>query len=206
MKRKKSSKQWMDEHFSDQYVQRAKAEGYRGRAAYKLEELDKKHALFKRGMTVVDLGSAPGAWSQVVVKRVGNSGQVIASDILEMAPIHGVMFVQGDFREENILRELQQQMGAQRADLVISDMAPNISGMASIDQPASFYLAELALDLCQTVLKPEGRFLVKLFQGAGFDEYMHLMRNTFSQVTLCKPKASRPRSKEVYALASGLKL
>lgn len=206
MKRKKSSKRWMDEHFSDQYVQRAKEEGYRGRAAYKLEELDNKHRLFKAGMIVVDLGAAPGSWSQVVVKKVGDKGKVIASDILEMEPIHGVLFVQGDFREEQILYELQQEMGAKKADLVISDMAPNISGVASIDQPASIYLAELALDLCHRVLQPEGRFLVKLFQGPGFDEYMKLMRDNFSHVTLCKPKASRPRSREVYALAQGLKL
>lgn len=206
MKRKKSSKRWMDEHFSDQYVQRAKDEGFRGRAAYKLEELDKKHRLFKPGMIVVDLGAAPGSWSQVVVKKVGGKGKVIASDILEMEPIHGVMFVQGDFREDQVLHELQQEMGAQKADLVISDMAPNISGVASIDQPASIYLAELALDLCNRVLHPEGRFLVKLFQGPGFDEYMKLMRDNFSHVTLCKPKASRPRSREVYALAHSLKL
>lgn len=204
MKRKKSSKRWLDERFADPYVMRAKQDGYRGRAAYKLEELDKRHKLFRPGMIVVDLGSAPGSWSQVVVKRVGNRGKVIASDILEMEPIDGVSFVQGDFREEAILRELVQQMGAQKADLVISDMAPNISGMASIDQPASLYLAELALDLCHRVLHPEGRFLVKLFQGPGFDEYKKLMRDNFSQVTLCKPKASRPRSKEVYALAQGL--
>lgn len=196
----------MDEHFSDQYVQRAKDEGFRGRAAYKLEELDKKHRLFKPGMIVVDLGAAPGSWSQVVVKKVGGKGKVIASDILEMEPIHGVMFVQGDFREDQVLHELQQEMGAQKADLVISDMAPNISGVASIDQPASIYLAELALDLCNRVLHPEGRFLVKLFQGPGFDEYMKLMRDNFSHVTLCKPKASRPRSREVYALAHSLKL
>ena len=206
MKRKKSSKRWMDEHFSDQYVQRAKDEGFRGRAAYKLEELDKKHRLFKAGMIVVDLGAAPGSWSQVVVKKVGDKGKVIASDILEMEPIHGVLFVQGDFREDQVLHELQQEMGAKKADLVISDMAPNISGVASIDQPASIYLAELALDLCHRVLQPEGRFLVKLFQGPGFDEYKKLMRDNFSQVTLCKPKASRSRSREVYALAQGLKL
>jgi len=196
----------MDEHFSDPYVQQAKSDGYRGRAAYKLEELDKKHGLLKPGMTVVDLGAAPGAWSQVVVKRLRGSGDVIASDILNMEPIHGVVFVQGDFREDDILRELQQQMRSKKADLVISDMAPNMSGMASIDQPASYYLAELAMDLCQRVLKPEGTFLVKLFQGQGFDEYMTLLRNSFSHVTVCKPKASRPRSKEVYALARGIDL
>jgi len=196
----------MEEHLSDQYVQRAKSKGYRGRAAFKLDELDKKHGLLKPGMTVIDLGAAPGSWSQVVVKRVGKSGTVIASDILEIQPIHGVMFVQGDFREENIMRELLQEMGSDRADLVISDMAPNMSGMASIDQPASYYLAELALDLCHRVLKPDGCFLVKLFQGAGIDEYMRELHNSFSQVTLCKPKASRARSKEVYALARGLNL
>lgn len=206
MNRKKSSKQWLDEHFSDPYVQQAKDDGYRGRAAYKLDELDKKYGLFKTGMTVVDLGAAPGAWSQVVVKRLHGSGQVIASDILDMEPIHGVMFVQGDFRDDDILRELQREMGSKKADLVISDMAPNMSGMASIDQPASYYLAELAVDLCHRVLKPEGTFLVKVFQGQGFDEYMALLRNSFSHVTVCKPKASRPRSKEVYALARGFNL
>lgn len=196
----------MDEHFSDEYVLRAKEDGLRGRAAYKLQELDKKHRLLKPGMLVVDLGAAPGSWSQVAANKVGSKGKVIASDILEMEPIDGVLFLQGDFREEPVFDELLEQMGAKKADLVISDMAPNISGMASIDQPASLYLAELALDLCHRILRPEGRFLVKLFQGPGFDEYIKLMRDNFSHVTLCKPKASRPRSREVYALAQGLKL
>lgn len=196
----------MDEHFSDEYVLRAKQDGLRGRAAYKLQELDKKHRLLKPGMLVVDLGAAPGSWSQVAVKKVGSKGKVIASDILDMEPIQGVVFLQGDFREQPVLDELLLKMGAKKADLVISDMAPNISGMASIDQPASLYLAELALDLCHRILRPEGRFLVKLFQGPGFDEFVKVMRDNFSRVTLCKPKASRPRSREVYVLAQGLKL
>ena len=197
----KSSRRWLREHFSDPYVKQAQQEGYRSRAIYKLQELQDRDKLFKPGMTVVDLGAAPGGWSQLVVGLVGKKGKVIALDILPMDAIPGVEFIQGDFTEEAVLSQLLQQMGAARADWVISDMAPNMSGIESVDQPRSMELAELALDLATSVLNERGGLLVKVFQGAGFDEFLRHMRQEFPKVVIRKPKASRDRSNEVYLLA-----
>jgi 23S rRNA (uridine2552-2'-O)-methyltransferase len=205
MSRSKSSKGWLREHFDDPYVKKAQFEGRRSRALFKLDEIDKKDRLFKKGAIVVDLGAAPGGWSELAVEKVGDSGQVFALDILPMNPIAGVSFIQGDFREESVLNQLLKAMGGQRADLVLSDMAPNISGMNAVDQPRAMYLVELALDLARQVLKPGGSFLVKVFQGEGFDEYLAQVRSSFSSVKTRKPDASRARSREVYLLAKGFK-
>lgn len=201
MARTKTSKAWMREHVTDLYVRQAKHEGYRSRAAYKLQEIDARDRLLKPGMTVVDLGAAPGGWSQVAAVKVGPGGGVIAVDLLAMRPVKGVTFVQGDFREDAVLRQVEQVLGARLADLVISDMAPNISGIGVIDQARSAHLAELASEFCRTHLKPGGALLVKAFQGAGFDELLAALRSTFSRVVVRKPKASRDRSSEVYLLA-----
>jgi 23S rRNA (uridine2552-2'-O)-methyltransferase len=208
-KSSKSSRKWLDEHFSDHYVKKSQAEGWRSRAVYKLEEIDAKDRLIKPGMNVVDLGAAPGGWSQYAARAMrerGGAGKVFALDILPMASIAGVDFIEGDFREAEVLDQLLGLMGNvaenKGADLVLSDMAPNTSGVAAVDLPRAMYLCELALDLAVQVLKPEGRFLVKVFQGEGFEEYLRDMRSRFSQVTTRKPKASRPRSREVYLLAS----
>lgn len=205
----KSSRQWLDEHFSDHYVKRSQTEGWRSRAVYKLEEMDQKDKLIKGGMNVVDLGAAPGGWSQYAAKCMrerGGAGRVFALDILPMASIAGVDFIEGDFREAEVLDQLMTLMGEvaenQGADLVLSDMAPNTSGVAAVDLPRAMYLAELAMDLALQVLKPQGRFLVKVFQGEGFEDYLRSMRSQFSQVVSRKPKASRSRSREVYLLAS----
>lgn len=205
----KSSRQWLDEHFSDHYVKRSQTEGWRSRAVYKLEEMDQKDKLIKGGMNVVDLGAAPGGWSQYAAKCMrerGGAGRVFALDILPMASIAGVDFIEGDFREAEVLDQLVTLMGEvaenQGADLVLSDMAPNTSGVAAVDLPRAMYLAELAMDLALQVLKPQGRFLVKVFQGEGFEDYLRSMRSQFSQVVSRKPKASRSRSREVYLLAS----
>lgn len=205
MARSKSSNRWLDEHFSDPYVKQSQKDGYRSRASYKLIELDQKDRLFKPGMSVVDLGSAPGGWSQVAADRVGDRGTVLASDILPMDSIAGVEFIQGDFTEEAVLEQLLAALGGQKADLVISDMAPNMSGMNAVDQPAAIYLVELALDMARQVLKPGGHFVAKVFHGEGFDPLLQDTRNAFSKVAVRKPDASRARSREVYLVARGFK-
>lgn len=205
MSRSKSSAGWLREHFNDVYVKRAQAEGVRSRAVYKLEELIDRDRLLKPGMTVVDLGAAPGGWSQLVRQRLGEAGKVFALDILPMQGIAGVDFLEGDFREESVLRALEARLEGQQVDLVLSDMAPNMSGVALTDQIRAMALAELALDFSRQWLKPGGAFLIKLFQGAGFDDYLRSLRADFSRVTMRKPKASRARSREVYALATGRK-
>jgi len=195
----------MLEHLNDPYVKLAQKEGYRARAAYKLMEIDDKDKLIKPGMTVVDLGSAPGSWSQVAVQRLKGQGKVIALDILDMQPIAGVTFIQGDFREESVLRLLEEKLNKTQVDLVIADMAPNISGVKDVDQAGAAYLTELALDFSKEWLKPSGNFLVKVFIGAGFEEILQNMRQMFDKVVTRKPKASRDRSSEVYLLGLGRK-
>ena len=195
----------MNEHFDDEYVRRAQQEGYRSRAIYKLIEIQQKDQLLKPGMTVIDLGAAPGGWSEYAVRKLGGKGRMIALDILPMEPIDGVEIIQGDFREDNVLAQLLDLIGESGADLVISDMAPNISGMEVVDIPRSYYLADLALDLAIQVLKPGGGLLVKLFQGEGFDDYQKALKQNFKRVVMRKPKASRARSREIYALATGYK-
>ncbi|MEC9483407.1 MAG: 23S rRNA (uridine(2552)-2'-O)-methyltransferase RlmE [Halomonas sp.] len=201
----KSSAGWLKEHFDDPYVQRSWQDGYRSRASYKLLEIDAKDQLFKPGMTVIDLGAAPGGWSQIAADKVGPSGVVIASDILEMDALAGVDFIQGDFTEDSVLDAILATLGERPVDLIISDMAPNMSGMAAIDQPQAMYLVELALDLARQTLRPGGRFLAKVFQGEGFDDFLKELRSSFSRVVTRKPEASRARSREVYLLAEGYK-
>jgi 23S rRNA (uridine2552-2'-O)-methyltransferase len=205
MKRSRTSKAWMREHVTDPYVQQANREGYRSRAVYKLIEMDERDHLLKPGMTVVDLGAAPGSWTQVVAKKIGASGVLVAFDILPMDPVHGAIFIQGDFREDSALEQLDTALRGRPVDLVISDIAPNISGIGLADQARSMHLAELALDFSRQHLKPGGNFLVKVFQGDGFDEFVREMRARFSQVLVRKPKASRDRSTEVYMLGKGLR-
>ena len=201
--RSKSSQRWLKEHFSDPYVKKAQAEGLRSRAAYKLEEVVERDRLLKPGMTVVDLGAAPGGWSQWVRKALGDSGRVIALDILEMPSLAGVEFLHGDFREDAVLSALEATLAGAAVDLVLSDMAPNKSGMDAVDQPRLIYLAELAMDFADNHLRPGGTFLIKLFQGAGFDDYLRELRRRYAKVSIRKPAASRKRSPEVYALAQG---
>lgn len=201
MPKSKSSRRWLQEHEDDVYVLRARQEGYRSRAAFKLLEINDRHHLLRPGMVVVDLGAAPGGWSQIAARKVGAGGRVIAMDILPLEPIAGVDFMQGDFTEQAVCDALIAKLGGQQAGLVISDMAPNISGMKSVDQPRALYLAELALDLARRVLRPGGDFLVKLFQGAGSEQFLKETRRFFGKVTIVKPKASRSRSAEVYVLA-----
>ena len=203
MARSKSSKRWLNEHFDDEYVRRAQQEGYRSRAIYKLIEIQQKDHILKPGMTVIDLGAAPGSWSEYAVKKLGSKGRMIALDILPIEPIAGVEIIQGDFREDEVLVHLLDLIGDAGADLVISDMAPNISGMEVVDIPRSYYLADLALDLARQILNPGGGLLVKLFQGEGFDAYQKALRQSFKRVVMRKPKASRARSREMYALATG---
>ncbi len=203
MKRSKTSKAWMQEHVNDEYVKRAQKEGYRARAAYKLLEIDDKDRLIFPSSTIVDLGATPGSWSQVAVQRMKGQGRVIALDLLEMLGIPGVDFIQGDFRDEAVLHLLEEKLQGKQIDLVISDMAPNITGISSVDQANATYLTELALDFSLKWLKPQGSFLVKVFIGSGFDEIVKLMRDNFEKVVTRKPKASRDRSSEVYLL--GLK-
>lgn len=205
MARSKTSKQWLKEHFDDVYVRRAQEEGYRSRASFKLLEIQEQDRLIKRGMTVVDLGAAPGGWSQVAANLVGDKGQVIASDILPIDSLPDVEFLQGDFTEQAVLDSLIKLLKDERADLVISDMAPNMSGMRDIDIPQVMYLAELALDLAKTVLKPEGSFLVKVFHGEGYEELQKQLKSSFTSLKVRKPKASRARSSEIYLLASGFR-
>ncbi len=203
MARNKSSKNWIREHEQDYWVQRARKEGWRARSCFKLLEIADKDGLLRSGQQVVDLGAAPGGWSQVAAARVGAKGGVIASDILDMEPVPGVTFLQGDFREDDIYQRLLDELDGGRADLVLSDMSPNISGHQAIDQPRVMALAELALDMAQTVLAPEGQCLIKVFQGEGFDEFRQAMKASFRSVKSRKPEASRARSPEVYLLGSG---
>jgi 23S rRNA methylase len=198
--RSKSSPAWLHEHVNDPYVKRAQKEGYRARAAYKLLEINEKDKLIKSGTVLADLGSAPGSWSQVAAKLVGASGKVFALDILPMEAIVGVDFIQGDFREDNVLEQFEKLLGQRSLDLVICDMAPNMSGNDMIDQARSFYLCELALDFANDHLKTGGNFLVKVFQGVGYQEYMAAMRDVFTTVQTRKPDASRNRSNEIYLL------
>ena len=204
--RSKSSQRWLKEHFSDPYVKKAQAEGMRSRAAYKLEELVERDRLLKPGMVVVDLGAAPGGWSQWVRQSLDsmskdNPGRVVALDILEMPTLAGVEFLHGDFREDAVLSALEAALGGARVDLVLSDMAPNKSGMDAVDQPRMMHLAELAMEFADNHLRPGGTFLIKLFQGVGFDQYVRDLRRRYAKVSIRKPAASRKRSPEVYALA-----
>ncbi|ENQ0977791.1 23S rRNA (uridine(2552)-2'-O)-methyltransferase RlmE [Proteus mirabilis] len=205
-KRSASSSRWLQEHFSDKYVQQAKKKGFRSRAWFKLEEIQQSDNIFKPGMTVVDLGAAPGGWSQYVVQQLGNKGRIIACDLLPMDPIVGVDFLQGDFRDELVLKALLDRVGDNKVQVVMSDMAPNMSGTPAVDIPRSMYLVELALDMCRDVLAPGGSFIVKVFQGEGFDEYLGQIRSLFTKVKVRKPDASRSRSREVYIVATGCKL
>lgn len=201
MAKTKSSHRWLKEHFDDEFVKKAQKEGYRSRAVYKLQEIQEKDRILKPSMKIIDLGSAPGGWSQYAARIIGNNGHIVASDILPMDPIAFVEFVQGDFREQSVLDKLLAMLNNDKADLVISDMAPNMSGTEAVDQPRSIYLCELALDMAQQVLKPGGSFLVKLFQGEGSEVFLQSVRKQFKVVKIRKPKASRPRSREVYVLA-----
>lgn len=201
MSRSKSSARWLREHFKDEYVKRAQQAGYRSRAVYKLQEIQEKDHLLRPGMTVVDLGAAPGGWSQFAVQMVGDQGKVIALDILPVDAIAGVEFVQGDFREQEVLDRLVHVLAGRPVDLVISDMAPNISGIKAVDQPRGIYLSELAVDFAREVLTPGGHLLVKVFQGEGFDALLRELRTDFASVVSRKPQASRSRSPEIYLLA-----
>ncbi|MBP8039028.1 MAG: 23S rRNA (uridine(2552)-2'-O)-methyltransferase RlmE [Aeromonadaceae bacterium] len=205
-KRTPSSTRWLKEHFDDKYVQKAQKLGLRSRAVFKIDEIQLKDKLIKPGMTIVDLGAAPGGWSQFAVEQVGDKGRVIACDILPMDPIAGVDFLQGDFREEAVLAALLERVGDAKVDVVLSDMAPNMSGTPAVDQPRSIYLIELALDMCKEVLAPNGSFVVKVFQGVGSEEYLKAVRELFKVVKVRKPDSSRARSREVYIVATGFKL
>lgn len=205
MAKSKSSSRWIQEHINDPYVKQAQKDGYRARSAYKLLEINEKDRLLRPGLLVLDLGSAPGGWSQVASNLVGSKGKIIATDILPMESVKNVDFIQGDFREQSVLDEILAHLGGARPDLVISDIAPNITGIDSADQAGSIYLLELALDLVRRVLKPQGHFVAKLFQGEGSDAYLKDLRRSFDKVTVRKPAASRPRSREVYFVARGFK-
>lgn len=204
-KRRPSSARWLAEHNADHYVQEARRLGYRSRAVFKLQELNERDRLIKPGMALVDLGAAPGGWSQMARPMVGAKGRVIATDILDIEPIPGVDFLCGDFREESVLKGVEALVGEQALDLVLSDMAPNISGIDASDQAASLYLCELALEFARQHLKPQGAFVVKVFQGEGFDAYLKQVRALFGSVAIRKPKASRPRSSEVYLVAKNFR-
>ncbi len=201
MGKSKSSRRWLDRHVKDEFVKQAQRDGYRSRAVYKLLELQQKDRLLAPGRTVVDLGAAPGGWSQAARKLVGEKGRVVALDILEMEPIAGVDFIAGDFREDSVLAALEQALDGAAPDLVISDMAPNISGMSAVDQPRAMHLCELALDFALAHLRPGGGFVTKVFQGEGFDEFLRAVRASFERVAIRKPEASRSRSREVYIVA-----
>ena len=205
MKRTRTSNAWLREHVNDTFVQRAKAEGYRSRASFKLMEIDDRDHLIRSGEIVIDLGATPGGWSQVAAKRMQGKGRVIALDLLEMDPLHGVEFIQGDFREEIVLQELEKMLAGQRVGLVLSDMAPNMSGILISDQARVMHLAELGLEFSRNWLKPDGAFLVKVFQGYGFEEFVREMRLVFKTVSTRKPDASRDRSAEIYLLGKCLK-
>lgn len=203
MKNARSRKAWIKDHVNDFFVKQANKDGYRSRAAYKLIEISERDNLLKPGMTVVDLGATPGSWSQVAANKVGLNGRVFSLDVLEMKTLPGVTFIQGDFEEKSTLTELRKKLGERLVDLVISDMSPNISGIAISDQARCMYLAELALEFSIVQLNSDGNFLVKVFQGSGFEQFMNTMRMSFKQVSTRKPKASRGRSNEIYLL--GLK-
>lgn len=205
MARTKTSKKWLDEHVNDPYVKKAQIDGYRSRASYKLIEINEKDKLIRPGSVVMDLGSAPGGWSQVVAPWVGDHGRVIASDILPMDGILGVTFIQGDFTEEAVYKQILSELNGEKADVVVSDMAPNLSGVNTTDQYSSIYLVELALDMARNVLKPGGSFCAKVFQGVGYEEYVKDVRSSFDKVLVRKPAASRPRSREVYIVGKGFK-
>lgn len=205
MARSKSSQRWLDEHFDDHYVKEAQKLGYRSRACFKLLEIQDKDRLIRSGMVVVDLGSAPGGWSQVAAELVGDKGVVIASDILPMDPLAGVTFIQGDFTEDEVFRQILDAVAGRPVDLVISDMAPNMSGVKDVDQPRAIYLVELAIDMAAQVLKPGGNFLAKVFQGEGFDQVLAELRKQYQQVITRKPDSSRARSRETYLLAKGFR-
>lgn len=204
MARTKSSGRWLRRHVSDEYVKRAQKEGYRSRAAYKLEELDRVDRLLRPGMTVVDLGAAPGGWSQYVAHRVGRSGRVLAVDMLPMEPTQGVEFIQGDFADPQVLDSIRGRLKLASADLVISDMAPNITGVAARDQAQAIYMAELALEFAADMLKPGGNLVIKTFQGEGYVEFHRKMKRVFDKLLTRKPKASRAESREIYLLGKGL--
>ena len=205
-KKKSSSRAWLKEHHDDPFVQRAQREGYRSRAVYKLIEINEKDRLIQPGMSVLDLGSAPGGWSQVAGVLVGDRGRVLASDILPMDHLPNVTFIQGDFTEQETYDQLMQALSGRRLDVVISDMSPNMSGLAAVDQPRAMYLVELATDLALRALSPGGAMLTKVFQGEGFEEWFRQIRERFERVITRKPSASRPRSREVYVVATGLKV
>lgn len=205
MAKSRSSKRWLTEHFNDDYVKRAQKEGLRSRAVFKLSELDERYHLLKPGMKVVDLGAAPGGWSEYAAGRVGAKGRVVALDILDMPPIAGVDFIQGDFREDAVLDKLREAVGCDKVQMVLSDMAPNMSGSKAVDIPRAMYLAELALDAARELLENGGDFVIKLFHGEGFDQFVQTVRREFSSISIKKPDASRSRSREVYLLAAGFK-
>ncbi|MFT6328649.1 MAG: 23S rRNA (uridine2552-2'-O)-methyltransferase [Bermanella sp.] len=205
MARSKTSKQWMDEHVNDPYVKKAKIDGYRSRASYKIIEINEKDKIIRAGNIVMDLGSAPGGWSQVVAPLVGDLGRVIASDILPMDGIIGVTFIQGDFTEAEVYDDILSTLNGDKVDVVVSDMSPNLSGVNTTDQYSSIYLVELALDMARNVLKPGGSFCAKVFQGVGYEEYAKEVRKSFDKVVVRKPAASRARSREVYIVGKGFK-
>ncbi|KAF1056933.1 MAG: Ribosomal RNA large subunit methyltransferase E [Pseudomonas delhiensis] len=205
MARSKTSHRWLKEHFDDPYVKMAQRDGYRSRASYKLLEIQEKDRILRPGMTVVDLGAAPGGWSQVTSRVIGDKGTLIASDILPMDSIPDVTFIQGDFTEDQVFAQLLEAIGENPVDLVISDMAPNMSGLPAVDMPRAMFLCELALDLCTRVLRPGGDFLIKIFQGEGFDAYLKMVRENFDKVQMRKPLSSRDRSREQYLLARGFR-
>ncbi len=203
--RSKSSHNWLREHFNDPFVKQAQKDGYRSRASYKLLEIQEKDRLIRPGMSVIDLGAAPGGWSQVTSRLIGGQGRLIASDILEMDSIPDVTFIQGDFTHDEVLQRILEAVGDSHVDLVISDMAPNMSGTPAVDMPRAMFLCELALDLATRVLKPGGDFLIKIFQGEGFDVYLKDVRSKFDKVQMRKPSSSRDRSREQYLLGRGFK-
>jgi len=205
MARSKSSNNWLQEHISDPYVKQAQRDGYRSRSSFKLIQLNERDRLIRPGMLIVDLGSAPGGWSQVATKLAGEQGRVIATDILPMDPLKNVDFIQGDFTEESVLNEVLERLGGRKPQLVICDIAPNITGIDSADQASSMYLVELALDFVRQALEPKGDFVVKVFQGAGSDAYLKDVRSSFDKMLVRKPAASRPRSREIYLVAKGFK-
>ncbi|AHF65933.1 23S rRNA (uridine(2552)-2'-O)-methyltransferase RlmE [Pseudomonas cichorii] len=205
MARSKTSHNWLKEHFDDKYVKMAQKDGYRSRASYKLLEIQEKDKIIRPGMTVIDLGAAPGGWSQVTSRLIGGQGRLIASDILEMDSIPDVTFIKGDFTEDAVLAQILEAVGNTQVDLVISDMAPNMSGLSAVDMPRAMFLCELALDLAGRVLRPGGDFLIKVFQGEGFDVYHKDIRKLFDKVQMRKPLSSRDRSREQYLLARGFR-
>jgi 23S rRNA (uridine2552-2'-O)-methyltransferase len=205
MARSKSSNRWLDEHVNDPWVKQAQKDGYRSRASYKLLELLEKDRLLQPGMLVMDLGSAPGGWSQVIARKLGSRGHIVATDILPMEPIEHCSFIQGDFTDDAVFQRILDTLGEGRPDLVLSDIAPNISGVDAADQAASIYLVELALDMARRVLKPGGSFVAKLFQGEGSDAWIKDVRSSFDKVVIRKPEASRPRSREIYVVAKGFR-